>query len=1332
MQKDKIWFNHIDSNSQPKLEKSDFEILQQVLCDSLKSKKFNSKGLVIEDHTPRMLFLSVAPSNITATVFCEGGFGLLNTLEVLFSRFLENFADYQLEDLVIKLDIVTNVTEIKNCTADTRYPLERGLHGIAFAAQYKLAILPEQIAYNFLLDDNLELYLKRTYNYLENNPLEASKFFQVLDSKEFTAYLFETEGFLVENNQLNLLYRGQKIYDKIDIKDIKHSIKIAASYLKNVVYASGRFDYSYYADANRSMKDYSVLRHAGTIFSMTEYYDVFKDNNILPAIKRAMSYMVRFFVPGIENPNTICLLERGSIKLGGNGLAILAIAKYTEATKDSSYIPLMKKACEWILEKMNEDGSFPGHIQYYPKGNYKNMISDYYPGEAIYGLMLANKISPDERFVEASYKIAKWLINTRDGKKTVRELQHDHWLLYGLNELHRAKKDQQFIEHVAKICNAIMNKQNLVVKYPDYFGSFYSGDPRSTPAATRSEGLLAAYRLIRDYDVNEQLALSIMECAKCAIGFQLRTQYTELTTMYLTVREKAYGGFRGSINTHEIRIDYVQHNLSALLALYQIMKENFELESFSITEKKDLNKSFYKKNNEKFEFVFAGDTSFGENYQERIKQTGGESILERFGYEYGLEKFKSFMTNADFVVVNLETPITDCKESSFEGQKNYIHWTDKEKASRTLVSHNTSLVSLANNHTFDYGIEGYDQTLSILKKHNLPVIGCGKDIDEASEPFICEINFEDKQKTIAIIAAFEDLASYRKKYKVYADINKAGLMPLDLKVIAAQVQRVKTIYPDALVILFPHWGSNYQWRDENQAKLSDGLFSCGVDLIIGHGSHMIQEFEKRNNNLVVYSIGNFMFHSPGRYEKMQAPPYSFVVSLTVQMVNNQADIQLKLYPIVSDNKVTNYQPRFVNKSELDDLYRLLLQKKIMANSVDFLAPKQDQFGYYFQVPVVQKNQMKKSGEQKWIGLVYHDYHNAKIRSGQFNVITHRVYALVPELAKHGYKLICYCPINVNKEEKTVTGYTFENNKFKSICVSVPKVNYDFYIGTDEFDIYYKFQPWALEQGCKIYPTKAIRNMAQDKLRAARIISKFDSLVIPYTELFNGNLDQLKTYLLKTPIVFIKPRYGGRGNKILVIKFKNNEFVVEYYVSVQKQTTSFLTITECATYVNNMVNNQEYIIQEAIDVVLYEGSVFDIRVIVFNEGEKWHFLSEVRIGLKSSEISNNGSTAIPIEFLEKIFSKEKASRIMEKIKETTINLTIFLSKEYHELINELAFDVMIDKSENIYFAEINTKPGLAGLAKYNDFFNMTDYEKNFYEKLSLPHGQFLAKSLIYRS
>ena len=757
-----------------------------------------------------------------------------------------------------------------------------------------------------------------------------------------------------------------------------------------------------------------------------------------------------------------------------------------------------------------------------------------------------------------------------------------------------------------------------------------------------------------------------------------------------------------------------------------ILSVNFA--NFFMTTNK-LKKVFYKKPNEKFKFLFTGDTSFGENYQEKIKQNGGTSILERFGYEYGLEKLKPIMKDADFVVMNLETPITDCKKSPFEGQKDYLHWAEKEKTLKTLIDHNVSLVSLANNHTFDYGTIGYDQTLAALKEYELPAIGAGNDINQAIQPFTCEINFENTKITIAIIAAFEDLSFYRSKYKVYATPEKSGLMPLDIDKIADQIRKIKTLDPNTFVILFPHWGSNYQWCNQTQRSLSDSLFSCGIDLIIGHGAHMMQEFERRKTNLVLYSIGNFMFHSPGRYKIMEAPPYSSVASLEIQITNNLPDIQLKLHPIVSDNKLTNYQPRFVNKEELDDLNKVLLQKKIMSDSESFLKEKQDKFGYYFQIPALQTNPI----EQKWIGMLYHDYHDTKIKNGEFNIILYRASVLTPELAKHDYKLICYLPANVNKKEKTVTGYVLEDNKFKYVCTPIPKVNYDFYIGPDKLNIHNDFLLWAKPQGYKIYPTKAIKRIAGDKMLTAEVLSQFDSSVIPYTEIFNSSIDQIQRYLSKHPVTFIKPRYGAMGNKILVVKFENNSFTVEYYINRQKQITSLFTLPECISHINKLVNNEKYIIQEAIDVARHEGSVFDIRALVFNVGQEWCFLSEVRISGQSNELSSiaqGGDTDIPIEFLEKIFPKKEAFRILEQIKKTTIDFTIFLSTKCNEVINELAFDVIVDKSGKIYFAEINVKPGVAGPAHYNTIANMTDHEKNLYKKISLKHGYFLAKSLMY--
>ncbi len=733
-------------------------------------------------------------------------------------------------------------------------------------------------------------------------------------------------------------------------------------------------------------------------------------------------------------------------------------------------------------------------------------------------------------------------------------------------------------------------------------------------------------------------------------------------------------------------------------------------------------KIFLKNNNQKFEFLFAGDTSFGENYQEAIKQQGGTSVLETLGYDHGLEKFKPLMTNADFVLVNLETPITNCQESPFKDQKSYIHWTDITKAPETLIKHNVSLVSLANNHTFDYGIDGYKQTINILEKYNLPIIGAGENIEQASKPFICEINFADKKITLAIIAAFEDVPSYRNKYKVYADIDKPGLMPLDPKWIAKQVEVIKQSDPDTFIILFPHWGNNYEWCNKEQQDLSDSIFNCGVDCIIGHGSHMIQEFEKRENKVALYSVGNFMFNSPGRYKKLDAPPYSSVVSMTIELVNDQFEIDLKLYPIFSDNKVTNYQPRFLNKEEIEDLSKQLIKRKIMANSPSTLIPRQDQYGYYYYLPSIQ---------EKWIGMIFHEHHSKKMAANIFNLIMHRASVLAPALAKYNYKLICYSPISVNNKNKQVTGYIWQNNEFKQISTILPKINHDFFIGPDALNTYREFVPWAIEEGHQIYPIRAIRKLCQDKLLSAEIISKFNKHVIPHTEIFKASKDQLEKFIKTNSTVFIKPRYGSMGNKIFVVKCINDSVTCEYYLQQKKETCLFSTLDECVDYINKKVGEQ-YIIQEAVDVIRYQGSVFDIRAIVFKEAEKWHFLSEVRISNTSNEISNGGNTDIPIELLERIYSsKEKANLIFDKIKTTTIDITSHLNKEYDDKIDDLAFDILIDQNENIYIAEINTKAGLAGLSIYSDFFNMNDIEKNFYEKLSIPHGQYLAKSLIYR-
>lgn len=98
-------------------------------------------------------------------------------------------------------------------------------------------------------------------------------------------------------------------------------------------------------------------------------------------------------------------------------------------------------------------------------------------------------------------------------------------------------------------------------------GFFVNGRNKlgSGATATRAEGLLAAHRVLRKTD--PALAQRVLLAAKRAMGFILRHQLNAKNTKHLPDPKRAMGGFRRNFSDYEIRIDYVQHSLSAILAL---------------------------------------------------------------------------------------------------------------------------------------------------------------------------------------------------------------------------------------------------------------------------------------------------------------------------------------------------------------------------------------------------------------------------------------------------------------------------------------------------------------------------------------------------------------------------------------------------------------------------------------------------------------------------------------------------------------------------------------------------------------------------------------------
>jgi hypothetical protein len=348
--------------------------------------------------------------------------------------------------------------------------------------------------------------------------------------------------------------------------------------------------------------------------------------------------------------------------------------------------------------------------------------------------------------------------------------------------------------------------------------------------------------------------------------------------------------------------------------------------------------------------VFAGDTSFGENYQDHRERRGKENILKSRGYDYTLANFVSTLAEADLTIANLETPVTSLRKSPFEGRKSYIHYADVKKTPNRLWNNNIRAVSLANNHSFDFGAEGFEQTLRVLGKKGIVCFGAGRDRAAATEPLLVKAAIGDMQLHLAVFAAYGARTKALARYDCAARADRGGLAALSPRRIRERIRRLKADDPALIAIAFPHWGSNYAWRSDRQSRLANELLDAGIDLILGHGAHMLQEVEWRAGRWVVFSLGNFVFNSPGRYKTLDAPPFSFLAKLVAEPDHERLALFVRLYPIVTDNQSTHYQTRFVTDSEYLQVRGLLNARSANPGPMRF---GRDDTGCYVELQIQQ-------------------------------------------------------------------------------------------------------------------------------------------------------------------------------------------------------------------------------------------------------------------------------------------------------------------------------------------------------------------------------------------
>ncbi len=255
------------------------------------------------------------------------------------------------------------------------------------------------------------------------------------------------------------------------------------------------------------------------------------------------------------------------------------------------------------------------------------------------------------------------------------------------------------------------------------------------------------------------------------------------------------------------------------------------------------------------------------------------------------------LRESDVLFMNNEFVYSD-SDNALPG-KAYTFRADKERVS-LLHQLGVDIVSLGNNHTYDYGEDGLLDTMDVLEEAGIAYIGAGENIEDASKIVYVVVN----GKKIAFVAATE--IERTTQYTKEATATAAGVLK------TRNPQRFISLIKQAAknsdyVIAVPHWGTEGAlYADASQKRQSQLYAEAGADVIIGGHPHRLQGIAFYGDTPVAYSLGNFWFSNGTLYT-------------TVAQVVIQADggLQLRFLPCEQKDLTTGL---LTDKTKKDEFY----------------------------------------------------------------------------------------------------------------------------------------------------------------------------------------------------------------------------------------------------------------------------------------------------------------------------------------------------------------------------------------------------------------------------
>jgi poly-gamma-glutamate synthesis protein (capsule biosynthesis protein) len=281
-----------------------------------------------------------------------------------------------------------------------------------------------------------------------------------------------------------------------------------------------------------------------------------------------------------------------------------------------------------------------------------------------------------------------------------------------------------------------------------------------------------------------------------------------------------------------------------------------------------------------------GDVMLAGRWAAQIRENGYDSPFRALAPE---------LKTGDITIANLESPLAR-GGSEFTGKK--FRFRAEPEVAGALKRAGINLVTLANNHSMDFGGQALAETMKNLQDAGIAWIGAGENLAEARKAAL----FTIKGRKVAFLGY-----SLTQPVEFFAGRNRPGTAPAFEKIFVEDISRARQ-EADYVIVSF-HWGT--EGRSEiqpYQRTVAHKAIDAGADVIIGHHPHVLRGVERYKSGVVFYSLGNFTFASKGR---------SAADSMMVRLRFNAGKREAELLPLDILHRRVGFQPRLVSGKQAD-------------------------------------------------------------------------------------------------------------------------------------------------------------------------------------------------------------------------------------------------------------------------------------------------------------------------------------------------------------------------------------------------------------------------------